>query len=212
MGIVLFKSYLRPRLLIALMAVLGLGLGAVYGASLLQANHAKMVEPNNGFEVPLPSNMDKFVQDADVIVIGKVGSIVNQGRFWGYDIGAQERSSAPKDQLSGALPITDYQIEVEQVLLADSTITAGKPLLLRVIQGPTDKDAYAGTHRLFFLSVNPDNATYGLHYGFTSQIILDGSIVTDGVGRSVPFAAQLNSTQFLDRVKNSIAKTKGISK
>jgi hypothetical protein len=164
--------------------------------------------------IPPPQSIEDLVKHADVIVVGTVGPIINQGTFSGYDKAGNVIHNKYPDHPNSDLPITDYAIKVEEVLRDDGTIQAGKPLVLRMIGHPTniaERDAerqsyypmsYTGDHHLFFLGRNPDG-TYGLHYGPWSRLVINGPIVTvsDGPRTPVQFGArQFKATDFIQSV------------
>jgi hypothetical protein len=169
-----------------------------------------------------PQSIDDLVRPADIIVIGTVGRVVNQGAFGGYDQNgvalierpdANERATLPgaTPVPSEALPFTDFEINVEEVILDNGDLRAEKPLILRMVGLPTDGvDAgsvypmsHTGDRHLFLLSANPDKATYGFYYGPYSRLNIDGSTVTcsDGARTGLSFAGALSPLQFVQAVK-----------
>lgn len=166
--------------------------------------------------VPPPQSIAELVGKANVIVIGTVGPIVNQGTFAGYDAGGNVIPS--KSTSHPDLPITDFQINIEKVLQDDGTIRAGKPLILRMLGHPinrAERDAdrssyfpmsYTGDRHIFFLSKNPDG-TYGLYYGPWSRLVIDGQVVaiSDGARTPVQFAGRsFKPTEFIGSLTQSI--------
>ena len=66
-----------------------------------------------------------------MIVIGKVGSIVNQGAFLSYDQHGQIIKSNSADDW----PFVDTEVHIEEVLRDDGTISSGKQLILQTLSG-----------------------------------------------------------------------------
>ncbi len=209
--------YLLP---VALAAVAGLvaGFGLVrslLGWPLFAEQTASGSSVSFASLIPPPKSVAELVGKADVIVIGTVGPVVNQGAFEGYD---GTGNLIPPSTGHPDLPITDFQIIVEKVLKDDGTIRAGNPPILRMLGHPTNKaerDAnrtshypmsYTGDRHLFFLSKNPD-ATYGFYYGPWSRLVIDGQVValSDGPRTPVQFAGrQFAPAEFIASVTQSI--------
>ncbi len=206
-------------LAIAAVAVLLAGFALVrllLGSPLFAAQMANSSDESTADFVPPPKSMAELVSKADVILIGTVGSVVNEGAFQGYD---QTGIAIPSRATSGPdLPITDFQIIIERVLKDDGTIRAGTTPILRILGHPTNRAArdgdrssyfpmsYTGDRHLFFLSKNPDD-TYGFYYGPWSRLVIDGQVVTisDGPRTPVQFAGrQFAPGEFIASLTQSI--------
>ncbi len=210
--------YLLPLALAAVAGLIaGLALvGSLLGWPLFADQIASGSSLSTAGFIPPPKSMAELAGKADVIVIGTVGVVVNQGAFQGYD--AAGNAIPGKATGHPDLPMTDFQINVEKVLKDDGTIRAGNPLVLRMLGHPINKPArdadrtsyypmsYTGDRHLFFLSKNPD-ATYGFYYGPWSRLVIDGQVVavSDGPRTPVQFAGrQFAPAEFIASVAQSI--------
>jgi hypothetical protein len=160
--------------------------------------------------------MEELASKAEVIVVGRVGPIVNQGAFAGYDAAGNIIPSGTGGR--PGIPITDFQVDVERVFKDNGTLRAGNPLILRMLGHPTNQAArdadrssyypmsYTGDRHLFFLSKNPDT-TYGFYYGPWSRLVIDGQLVTasDGMRTPVRFGGrQFPPAEFIASLTQSI--------
>jgi hypothetical protein len=201
----------RPHLFVIMMAVVGLGIGVLSGGLLSRSTASEPIDMDMSLTLSTPKSIDDLVQVADVIVVGKVGPIVNQANFSGYGKDDAQRNQRPGDPVSPSLPVTDYQIEVQDVLLDDGLISSGEPLILRAFHQPKNEvEAYTGDHNLLFLSRNPDNATYGLYYISKSRIAIDGPVATYSDGTAIPFADRLSPATFIKNVQDSVSRVKPV--
>lgn len=199
----------RPHLFVVVMAVAGLGIGVLSGGLLSRSTASEPINLDIGLALSTPKSIDDLIQPSDVIVVGKIGPIVNQATFSGYGKDDAQRNQRPGDPVSPGLPVTDYQIEVQDVLLDDGIISSGKPLILRVFHQPKNEmEAYTGDHNLLFLSRNPDNATYGLYHISKSRITIDGRTATYSDGTAIPFADKLTPTAFVKNVQDAVSRVK----
>ncbi|MCC6169971.1 MAG: hypothetical protein IT329_22320 [Caldilineaceae bacterium] len=150
-----------------------------------------------------PRSFEELVDSAALIVLGKVGPVVQYldlGGYGGSD--GKQPMGSPTDPTSMMLfgwPVTDLLIEVEQVIRDDGSIAAGKPIILRILGFATAESkklteggefplSYTGDQHLFLLGANPDG-TYGLTFGPRSRLIVDGDIlrVSDGTQQPLLF-------------------------
>ena len=168
---------------------------------------ASSVEPSSqpvassGMMVPRPINVEQLVASAQVIVVGKVNSVIEEKRSGGYEDG--KLLPAGED----GLPFTDYEVGIENVLKRDSRgITEGGTLVLRMYGHRSGQQNGAisllaptlpnpGDHLLFALGQNPDG-TYGS--GAEGLLSIDGEKVSyiDGA----PFAVDLSPEQLLKEI------------
>ncbi|HEY0739768.1 MAG TPA: hypothetical protein VGD69_32885 [Herpetosiphonaceae bacterium] len=160
-----------------------------------------------------PQTIEELTQSADVIAIGTIGPIVNEGSLLGYDQNGQVTSSGTADDW----PFVDIHVRVEQALKDDGTIRLEKPLTLRMPDSRsqnnqvTESDsalpmAQEGDRYLLFLTQNPDHQTYGLLYAGYSRLLIDGRVVTasDRARTSQIFGGTLTPADFVARVKAAI--------
>lgn len=133
-----------------------------------------------------PQSLNDLVNKADLIVVGTVGTVVEEGTFRGYENGRMLRMKPTGDPNDHVVKYVDFEIQVEQVLLDDGTIASGKPVILRssgIRQGAIDPDAMypmpaSGDRHLFFLTSTPDHTAYGHYYFSYSRLMINGPTVT----------------------------------
>lgn len=190
----------------------------IVGLLLVWTSFRRQAEPSSTLSLlPPPQSMEQLVKPANVIVVGTVGQIVRQGTFAGYDPAGVTRNERPGDPVSSRLPITDFEIKVERVLLDDGIVQSGKPLILRMIGYPTAAPADAqsqfpmsrpGDRNLFVLSRTPDNQAYGLYYGPWSRLIINGPTVTysDGPRTPVGFTNRRSPPAFVADLSATVAR------
>ncbi len=165
--------------------------------------------------VPPPRSIDELVQKSDIIVIGTVGRIVNEGAIGSYVEADNLRNDRATDPISSRIPIVDYEVEVEAVVLDDGILSSGHPLILRmsgrstdpVIPGAEYPPSRVGDRGLFALTANPDGLTYGFHYGPWSRFDISGSVATFTDGRRTPvnFTDKVGTSQFIQALKDASA-------
>ena len=80
---------------------------------------------SNVWFVPPPANMDDFVSKMDAIVVARVTSVIGSGELNSYNEQDNVRNIKKGDPVSSALPVTDYNLTIERVILAG----CGKTLL-----------------------------------------------------------------------------------
>lgn len=169
---------------------------------------------------PVPVSIDELAGDADVIIIGAVASVVAQGSFAGYDEGGNLLHTTDPNLAHADLAFTDYAMTVEQVLLDDGALQAGKPLVVRIVEQSTNAAqpsarqtpylplSSIGDRHLWLLSRNPDQQTYGLRYGPWSRLVVDGPIVVLSDGQQTPVkiaGSTLTPADFDQRLRDTLA-------
>lgn len=203
----------RPLRLLAMttfMVVLG-----VVGGLLVQQWRTPSAEPTanshseSGWGMPQPKSYAELLKVSDMIVVGTVGDIVEQGTFGGY--GKDGKMINPSESIAPGVNYIDYRVDVEQVVRDDGTIQRGGSVILRMNgdrgQKAIDPEAYfplsaKGDRHLFFLTQTPDSAAYGLVYGPWSRLNIDGETVTysDGQKSLVNFALGYKPTDFVKQL------------
>jgi len=197
----------RVIVLLLVVAVIGAAAGIVHGR--LKAKGLRDV--STGIENPVPQTMKELISSSDLIVIGTVAHQVNQDIFYGYDIGAKRRAVLDKASLTPlGVPVTDYEIDVEHVILDDGTVAAGRPVILRIIESPdagSRSTPKIGDRRLFFLGQNPDQKTYGLQ-SLMHQVDINGDFATYYRGPSslLPFSENISSEDFVGRTEEGVTR------
>lgn len=147
-----------------------------------------------------PQTLEELVEQAPLIFIGEVGPVVRYLELGGYDEDGTLRAApmdphtgygqpsaaplAPNSHAPSGLPVTDFQLFVEQVIRDDGTIAAGEPIIVRVAgavtaelhqlaQSTQQATIAPGERYLFLLSPNPDGKGYGFYYGPPSRLLID---------------------------------------
>lgn len=137
-----------------------------------------------------PWSLEELVEDAPLIVIGEVGPTHYTETFPYDEDGNTITRDAFNSPIAG-LPVTDFLIEVEQVIRDDGTIARGEPILLReqgemtaelkkLTQGGEYDEyeiTYTGDRYLFLLSYDPLSQRYYFHHLVWSRLIIDGDIL-----------------------------------
>lgn len=176
--------------------------------------------------VPPPKNMVELTSKADIIVVGEVGEVIQQGYYGGYDAAGKliPRTGEP-DKPGSGIPFTDFGLKIERVLKDDGSIAAGQPVILRMTGHPTEEVrrlnadpqaeypmTFPGDRHLFLLSKTPDNSAYGLYYGAWSRLIVDGDVVRVSSGAKEPLkfegSEQLFSpAEFMNSIEQTVQQT-----
>jgi hypothetical protein len=137
--------------------------------------------------VPPPKTLAELASKAELVFVGEVGPVVQRRTYSGY---------GPKGELLDGfdangnpvpkVPITDFELKVEQVVKDDGAIASGKPIILRMGGDATPEMkqitangeypfSFTGDRHLFLLTRNPDGQTYGFYYGPWSRLLIDGN-------------------------------------
>ena len=152
----------------------------------------------SGFDdmAPAPS-LTELLDRAPLIFIGTIGPVKQYSEVPGFNEngvlvapGGVDDSGNP---LPGA-PITDFYLEIEEVIRDDGAIASGQPIILRMLGHATEElkqssqegeypVSYTGDRYLFLLSPYPDGETYGFYYGPWSRLIVDGDMLRVSNGR-----------------------------
>ncbi len=160
-------------------------------------------------------DLQDLVGKADVIVIGTIGSAVNETDIGSYNVKA-EPEAGPK---LPTMPVTDYQVTVTTVLKNGDGVSPGDTVILREFghlskqqanpryfeNSPMSKPGDSG---LFVLGMNPDGASYGLQFGRYSRFDIDGETVaySDLEGLVVRFASGVSPSQFLASIRQEVQR------
>jgi len=119
---------------------------------------------------PQPTSMEALVEFSDLIIIGKLKSIVDSRKFYGYQENADELERI--DALSSleiGIPIVDYELKINQILKGQDI---GQAIIIRntndYVADVKETNKFL-THdakirkQVFFLNENPDGLTYGVN-------------------------------------------------
>jgi hypothetical protein len=205
--------------------------GAVLGLQHAALAPVARVALGPDVNVANPANVATLVASSHVIVKAEVGPTAYRTMFAGYN--AQGTLIPPATETPQSVnattlppyrfPITDYTINDVVVTLRDCDGIVATPgaLKVRMLGDPpsganpvaTDNASdypigQENDYRLFFLTRNPDNTTYGLRHGPCSRLTLDGAEVTcsDGARTQLPFMQGLTVQQFTDTIATEVAR------
>jgi len=146
----------------------------------------------SGFvDVAPPRSFDALLEKASLIFVGKVGPVEQYLDRVTYEDGQEvilDTDATPVPGLVEQYPVTDFRLQVDEVLRDDGTIAASEPVFLRVLGHITEEMkqssqdgvypvTYTGDRYLFLLSPYPDGKTHGFYYGPWSRLIIDGDIL-----------------------------------
>jgi hypothetical protein len=214
------NTYTKSMLILV---IIGVGVGLVLGkifelyakANGIETNvitSNPLVQSSEPMDVaisnPLPQNVEQLVASSDIIVIGKVGAIVNQEITYGY--GEEAEELARLDQQTSTplgLPVIDYEIIVEEIILGTDDFQKETSLIFRIpgSHNPNVRETeliVEGETKLLFLSANPDGKTYGVTSLMHIMTIEGQTIVYYNGGVDViPFGAT-DALSFIVSVKN----------
>jgi hypothetical protein len=157
-----------------------------------------------GMYTEVPRSLAELAESADLIVVGKIGPIVREEMYYGFDPGAAKREELDKvGDLHLGLPAVDYSIEVEDTLLENTHLSSDQPPVLRLFGYPglnTDLPEI-GDRYMLFLRWNSDSGTFGppsvMHW-----IALDGPtpVVHLGSRDVIPFGMKISPEEFREAV------------
>ncbi len=185
--------------------------------------------PIGGFGSPLgsgfagfapPPSLDELVDKASLIFIGAVGPVEQYLETVGVYGEERQLKLTGKDAEGNPLPgypVTDFILQVEEVIRDDGTIARGEPIVLRVVGHATEElkqasqegeypATFTGDRYLFLLSPYPDGETYGFYYGPWSRLIIDGEMLRVSNGAQSPLqfwdvAEPVTLEEFIQAVK-----------
>ncbi|MDP2347258.1 MAG: hypothetical protein Q8N34_05995 [Gammaproteobacteria bacterium] len=165
-----------------------------------------------------PKTLESLIGTSAIIVKGRFGKFVKSELFYGFGNSREAMiriygySEQEADEIG--LPVSDYEILVDEVLLGDPALK-GSTILYRLSEIPQDAGKFQDPNidRLFFLVRNPDNS-------FTAtgpaniQNDRDGSYSYDSLaagpeqftGRSLSFINDSSTEAFTNLVKNEISR------
>lgn len=161
--------------------------------------------PTMGSMVLRPDNVEQLVERAGIVVVGTIGTAVEEIQIGGYD--EDGRLTPPGD---GGIPMTDYVVDIESVLKTDGVVATGGTFVLRMFGhrsaqgGAITSVAFQlpepGDHQLFALGKNPDG-TYGS--GPEGLLDVDGDIVTFADG--APFGTEISPDELIQDIRDVVA-------
>ena len=147
-----------------------------------------------------PQDLDTLIRSSDIIVKGKFGRVLSHGPFWGYgetlQSTAQRLGEDPEDIGHLAMPLSEYEIIIDEVFLGDIT---GNTVTFHLLES-SPGDRYftdEADEKLFFLRLNPDEKTYGrpgIPYILTNR---DGTYVYEYPSESIPGGVERDVYDFV---------------
>lgn len=143
-----------------------------------------------------PQSLGDLIVHAPLIVIGEIGEVIRYTETVQYDENGHPLLFANGRPYPGT-PVTDFQLDVEEVVRDDGTVGSGEPVVLRMsghiteaftqrVYAPEYPVSYTGDRHLFLLSPYPDGETYGFYYGPWSRLIIDGDSLRVSNGNRDP--------------------------
>ena len=110
-----------------------------------------------------------LLNSSDVALVGTISGVENTFEFFGYD---KEGHLAPNPHpgFEGVgFPTVDYRIEIEQIISDPSSLVTQGEAIFRTygdFSSPRFQqyDELLRGRSVFFLTLNPDKATYGVHH------------------------------------------------
>jgi hypothetical protein len=174
-----------------------------------------------GSGVPQPLSYNELLESSNIIIVGRVGKLIQEGRFAGYDKNGVMIIPTSTDPLVGGVDYVDFAVDVEQIVKDDGTIAAGKQVILRMMGKPSIDNNHntnieqhfplsrLGDRNLFMLTQNPDKQTYGLLYGPWSRFLIDGTEIkySDGGQTPVDFAQKTSPVDFIKELEASMNRS-----
>ena len=124
-----------------------------------------------------PSDYDELT-NVDLVVIGRIGRVVKEGREGPYNAGELPKGSG--DVPPPQLYFTYYEVIVDEMIRDDSDRKADIPILLRLnVQVGKDQANLMplpreGMRALFALRLNPDGLSYGS--GPWGIVVIEGDV------------------------------------
>lgn len=207
-------NHLKYWLGLILITVIGLGIGIAQGKSKTSTPLMDVeIRSDTMIPNPLPDSVDHLVESSDIIVVGKVGEAVNTEIFYGY--GSEAEDLARQDKETSAtlgLPIVDYEIIVEEVILGSTDLEQNGTILFRIAGAPEPENRDTGfieigDRKLLFLTANPDG-TYGIS-SFMHLMSIEGESITyffEGEKRTPLGSKNTRASRFINLVKNIVAE------
>jgi len=164
-----------------------------------------------GKPLPAPRSMIEFVDKADVIVIGTVGTSFREVMEGPYN--ANELVQDHRDVPPPHLPFTYYEVQIQEIILNDGTIGTKEPLSLRVDGHPSTlleaeqgewEMPRSGERYLFVLRKNPDGQSYGT--GGWGMLHIDGKeiLFCNRTQSTITFTDNRSPHDFIDELKEVV--------
>lgn len=162
-----------------------------------------------------PTDFDQLVTQADVVIVGYIESIQQQGYLGGYQPdGSVIISQKNTADQPGGMPFTDYRVIVERRFKPNNALIESQPITLRLpgFEQPFDSPnpehplPQIGDRNVLFLSQNPDRQTYGVRSGLWGRLFVHRPYVTAAHGDQRIFETQreetINTTDFIEKLNN----------
>ena len=166
----------------------------------------------------VPSEKNLKIQDlvisSDLVVIGEIAKVKNEFMFYGYDKnGGFAKDPYPEDDDSGFTTV-DYVIDVLNILFNRGQHHKRQEVIFRTFGDFSNElflqyDELIHGQSIFFLTLNPDGKTYGIHHSrylinieneyptFINRLSREDLTFQDQNGE---LNGQVQSTEFVDKV------------
>lgn len=220
-------QFRHPLIMIAALGLVGVLIGVLAVWSPLRNREvptAHTRHESSGELVPPAGSVEALVAEADVILVGTIDSLTDDGFYAGYVGGTlvpaytstpPSMPGTPTPVPVVSIPYMDFEIDEELVLKEDPVSAAH---VVRMIgRSPISSDLFCdgemwpyppgniGDRFAFFLSQNPDGS-YGLLHGPYDRIDLEDEITyTDCPESAVPFADGMDEQEFIDAIATEVA-------
>lgn len=220
------EAKIRSAFIGIALIVVGWGIGKI-AIRALRGESTFLGDVNSSVYGPVPPAIDLYelVKLSDVILIGEIDQIADQGDYTGYDESGELiplATSTPPSSLGTptalpdfSLPYSDFIISVQELIKNDGG--SGDRTVRMITDGPKPKSTACapseanfppgdiGETYMFFLKKNPDD-TYGLYRGPYDRIILGQEITySDCDETAVEFATGMDEDDFVSAVETQIA-------
>jgi hypothetical protein len=126
-----------------------------------------------------PPSIDELVDKASLIFIGEIGPVEQYIEVYGYGEDGQLEFPGTDDQGTAlpGWPVTDFILQVEEVIRDDGTIARGEPIVLRWLGHATERLKQASQEGEYPVS---------FYYGPWSRLIIDGEMLRVSNGKQQP--------------------------
>ncbi len=161
----------------------------------------------------IPKSLESLVGSSTIIVKGGYGEVIGNRLFYGYKDGqddtlenfADRHNMTEEEARRWAIPMTEYEIEVDSVLLGD--IEDSHIILRKYEAAPADRSrTHPDVERIFFLVINPDNETYAVAGEASIQSNFNGYYVYDKYIEVEPGESDLYEQEVLSFVESTEAR------
>lgn len=165
----------------------------------------------------VPASLEQLVSSGSVVVKGRFSGLLSHGPFWGYgetrESMLQRVGSRPGLVERLAVPLSQYEIVIDEVLKGEVDVSS--IVLHRIETVPDERMTDPSVERLFFLVMNPDEASYNARYilskrddNYVYEVLAPMVPGLPAIVRSVslPFAGTMDATALEDSIRSLVAQ------